>query len=89
MLMPVMDIRNVRVGMRHGCMVMRMHMWLLAVPREIMIMLVMGVVSMFMRMIHREVRMLMNMLLGQMQPDSSRHQCACQPESRSRRVAEH
>ena len=53
MPMPVVDIRNVGMGMRHGRMVVGMHMRLLAIPVEIMLVLVMGVVGMLVCMIHR------------------------------------
>ncbi len=73
MPMPVMDIGEMRVGMRQRRMLVRVAMRLLAVPRKIMGVLVMGIVAVCMRMRHRHMGMRMRVRLRQMQPNARAH----------------
>lgn len=82
MWMPMMDIGEMRMGMHDGRMPMPVLMRLAAIPIKIMAVLVMHIVDMRMAMFLRLVRMLMLMVLGQMQPYSPHHQTRCQPECR-------
>ena len=58
-----------RVFVDQHLMLVRMHVWLLAIPREIVLMLVVLVVSMRMHVLHGLVHVLMLVPLAQMQPD--------------------
>ncbi len=86
-LMPVVNIRDVRVRMRYRLMLVRMDMRLLAIPIEVMLMLVVLVVGMRMRMSHWNVGMRMFMFFRQMQPDSGPHQRASEPKAGTWRIA--
>lgn len=67
---------------------MRMGMGFRTVPGEIVLVLMMLVVQVAVGMVHRLVRMLVVMALGDVQPDADRHKGSCQPEQRRRRLAE-
>lgn len=66
MTMPVMDIRKMRMSVRHRCVFVGMCMRFLAVPRKFVRMLVMGIVIVRMGVQHVFVRMLVAVRLGQM-----------------------
>ncbi len=59
-----------------------------AIPIEIMLMLVVGIMGMFMAMPHYFMRMFVFMMFGQMQPYADSHQGGGGPEKRSRRIAQ-
>ena len=64
-----------------------MHMRLLAVPVEVMLMLMMRIVRMAVCMLHRFVLMRMHMVFTEMQPNAHRHQGPRDPEQHVRRIA--
>ena len=70
MRMPVMNIREMRVRMRDRRMGMRMGVRLVAIPREIVLVLVMRVVPMTMRVIQRDMRVRMLVTFADVQPDT-------------------
>ena len=80
MCMPMMNIWEMRVRMRDRRMGMRMRVRLVAVPREIVVVLVMRVVPMPMRMIQRGMRVRMLVSFADVQPDTQRHQGSGHPE---------
>jgi hypothetical protein len=84
MRVPVMDIREMRMRVRHGCMAVRMGMRLVAVPREVVLVLVMRVVPVTMRVLERIVRVRMLMTFANVQPHAERHQRCSDPEKRRR-----
>lgn len=86
MCMPVMNIWEMRVRMRDRRMGMRMSVRLVAVPREIMLVLVMRVVPMAMRVVQRMVRVRMLVTFADVQPDTQRHQGGGHPEQRRRHL---
>lgn len=86
--MPVVDVRKVRVAMHQRIVHMRMGVRFLAVPREIMRVLVMFVVAMAMIMRQRFMRVLVSMTLADVQPNAHRHQCTGQPERKARVLSE-
>lgn len=81
--MPVVDIRKVRVAMHQWIVHMRMGVRFLAVPREIMRVLVMFVVAMAMIMRQRLMRMLVSMTLADMKPNTHSHQHPGHPERKA------
>ena len=80
MCMPVMNIWEMRVRVGDRCMGMRMSMRLVAVPREIVLVLVMRVVPMTMRVIQRGMRVRMLGTFADVQPDTQRHEGSGHPE---------
>lgn len=80
MRMPVMNIREMRVSMRNGRVAVWMGMRLFAVPREIMHVLVMFIVTMPVVVIQRIVRVRMFVAFADMQPHAERHQRGRDPE---------
>lgn len=74
MPVPVVDVRKVRVPVRQNAMPMRVHMRLAPVPRKVMLVLVMRVVSMRMRVLERLMRVLVLVPFSNMQPDADGHQ---------------
>lgn len=85
--MPVVYVRRVRVLVGYGFMRMRMDVWLVAVPLEIMFMLAMRVVPVCVCMGQWLVRVLM--VFGEMEPDARRHQRCSRPECWCRIFSEH
>lgn len=71
--MPVVNVRVVRVLVNKGFVHVGMDMWLLAIPREIMCVLMMLVVTVWMRVLHRLMRMHVIVPLAQVQPNAKRH----------------
>lgn len=63
---------------------MHMHVRLLAVPWKIMFVVMVFIVSMHVRMLHRLVHVLMFVPFTQMQPDAERHQGCGHPEQHPR-----
>jgi hypothetical protein len=80
MRMPVMNIREMRVRMRDRRMGMLMGVRLVAIPREIVLVLVMRVVPMTMRVVQRGVRVRMLVTFADVQPDTQGHQGRGHPE---------
>ena len=80
-----MDIRRMRVRMRHRYMPVRMRVRLPPIPVRIVLMLVMFIVDVLVRMLQRVVGVFMFVMLGKMQPDARRHQPTGNPESGTRR----
>ena len=89
MLVPMVDIRDVGMGMRQWLMPMGMYMRFLAIPRKVMLVLVVCVVRMLVRMDHRNMGVHVFMLFSQVQPDASRHQRASNPKPGAWRIAQH
>lgn len=80
MLVAVVDIRVVRVLVRHHDMLMRMVVRLLAAPVEVVHMLMVRVMYMAMLVLQCLMFVLVLMPLGQMQPHAGSHQRTGQPE---------
>jgi hypothetical protein len=76
----MMNIWKMRVRMCEWNVAVRMGMRFLAVPFEIMLMLVMFIVTVPMIVLQRAMRMRMVMALADMQPDAERHQGRSEPE---------
>ncbi len=89
MLMPVMNIGKVRMFMRQGIVLMRMAMWLRAIPFKVMRVPMVRIVAVFMRMRLRCMGVGMRVRFRQMQPDAGTHQCCRDPEDDARRIAQH
>ncbi len=76
----VMDVGIMRMGVFQARVMVRMRVRFLAVPIEIVLMLVMAVVAVFMHMVHWRMGVLVFMGFGQVQPDAAAHQCRRRPE---------
>lgn len=74
MPVPVVDVRKVRVPVRQDPMPMRVHVRLAPVPRKVMLVLVVRVVSMRMRVFERLMRVVVLVPFANMQPDANAHQ---------------
>lgn len=74
MPMRMMGIGEMRVLVRHGLVPVAMRVRDAGRWRHRVLMLVVGVVDMFMLMLHRFVNVLVNVVLAQVQPDAERHQ---------------
>ena len=70
----MMGIGIMRVPMLKRCVTMPMHMRLVTVRRELVVMLMMLVMRVGVRVLERFVHMFVDVVLGQMQPQSYRHQ---------------
>lgn len=86
--MPMMDVRKMRMLMSQGLMPMQMAVRLVAIPLEIMRVLVMQVVNVWMGVFEWLMRVLMLVTLGQMQPNPNPHQGGGDPERRRRRFTQ-
>lgn len=73
MPVPVMNIWIMSMTMCHRLMRVRMAVRLSTVPLKIMLMLMVGIVGMFMVMLHRFMFVEMFVPLGQMQPYTASH----------------
>lgn len=80
--MPVMQIRIVRMRVPHRLVAMGMRVWFVAIPVEIVFMLVMIIVGVRVFVIKRFVLVFVLMVLADVQPDADAHQCARDPEHR-------
>ena len=87
--MTVMDVGIMGMGMEQRCMNMRVRMRLLAIPFDIMLVLMMAVVAVLMHVGQRRVLMIMIVLLSQVKPDAAAHQRRGNPEQRTGRLAQH
>ena len=76
----MMNIWEMRMRVRDWCMPVRMHMRLLAVPFEIVFVLMMFVMTVPVVMLQHLVRMRMVVPLADMQPDAEGHQRRGDPE---------
>ena len=72
--MPVMNIRVVRVLVRHGLVAVRVRVRLFTGPCPGVLMLMMRVVRVWVSVLKRLVRMLVLMPLAHMQPNAQRHE---------------
>lgn len=88
MLMAMVYIRKVRMSVSRRLVPVQMRMGFLAIPREVVFVLMMGVVAVFMGMFHRLMNMRVPMLFRQMQQDTGSHQCSTQPKPCARLIAE-
>ena len=75
MSMPMVDVGIVRVAVSERLVHVRMRVRLLAVPRKIVSMLMVFVMTMAMHMRKRIVRMRVFVAFCQMEPDATRHEC--------------
>ena len=82
-----MNIRKVRMLVVERGVRMFMHMRLLAIESGVVWVLMMRIVHMAMRMLHRFVLMGMGVMLGQMQADAQRHQRGGDPEQQREGIA--
>ena len=80
MLVLMVDVRVVFVRMLQLRVAVGVHMRLCAVPAGVVRVLMVRIVTMGMGVIHRFMRMRVLMALGQMQPDTGRHQQRSRPE---------
>lgn len=85
----MVDIRKMRVLVRHGVVRMVVTVGLRAIPLRLMLMLVVLIVYVLMHVLQWLVGMLMFVPFGQVQPDTNAHKYACQPEGRGSRFPEH
>ena len=83
----MVNIGEMRMGMRKHFVPVGMVMRLLAIPRKAMLMLVVCVVTVCMRVRQRHMGMRMRVLFSQMQPNAGPHQHRCNPENQARRIA--
>jgi hypothetical protein len=67
-------------------MPIRVAMWHLPIPREVMFMPMMFVVRVAVRVLKLDVRVLMFVALSDVQPDPQRHQPGCSRERSRRRL---
>ena len=88
MSVAVVNIREMRVFVRHSHMTMPMVMWLVIVPTEIVRMLVVCIMDVLMTVLHRLMYVFVLMVLRQVQPDTPAHQARRQPEWPCCRFAE-
>ena len=84
MRVPVMDIRIMRMSVRQWLVPVPVHMRLLSVPPGIVRMLMMFVMHMQVLMLDGLMRVLVFMMLAQMQPDAECHQGRRDPEHTAR-----
>jgi len=80
MTVPMMDIGKVRMRVHDRVVLMLMAVRFFAVPRKIMRVLMMLVVTMPMLVFERFVFVRVLMTFAQVQPDADRHQAAGNPE---------
>ena len=80
MLVPMMDVGEVVMAVRHRQMPMLMTVRLVAGPAGIVRVLVMRVVAVAVGVFQVVVSVLMAVLLGEMQPDADAHQGGGSPE---------
>lgn len=86
--MAVMNVRIVRMTMRHRRVPVGMQVRFTRVPCEVMLVKMMLIVLMCMLVLVRMVRMTVAMALVQMQPHSGSHQQCGQPEAARSVLAE-
>ena len=86
MRMPVMDVRVVRMLVRHAFVAMRMRVGLLAIPFKAVLVLVVVVMAVAVSVLETLVRMFMLMPLAHVQPHAERHECRRQPEQSGRHL---
>ena len=79
-LMAVVNIRIMRMFVAEGLMNVKMIMRFAAIPIQVMLVLMMGIVSMPMAVGECFMNMFVFVTFGQMQPDSHRHQDRRQPK---------
>lgn len=82
MSVAMMNIREMSMGVRHRHVLMPMGVRLLAVPLEIVCMLMMFVVAMPVIVVHQHVCMRVLVALANMQPDAEHHQRGGHPKQR-------
>src|SRR6266478_4961572 len=79
---PMMDVRKVRMAVAEAIMRVSMRVRLVAVPRKIVFMAVMLVMSVGVCVRQRLVPVHVPVALGEMQRNADRHQDRCYPERR-------
>jgi hypothetical protein len=84
-----MKIGIMRMTVLQPAVRVRMGMGLTAIPGEAMRVLVMLIVNVWMRVLHRVVYVHMLVSLCEMQPDTDAHECARDPERGGRRLPQH
>ena len=87
MRMTVVNIRKMRVAMPLRCVVVRVCVRLRACPRKIMFVLMVFVVNVFMRVIHRLMQVIVPVVFRQVQPHTQRHQRGGNPKRQRRGFA--
>jgi hypothetical protein len=80
MPVPVMDVGVVRVPVSQHLVSMRMRMWFVAGPREVVLVPVVLVVSMVMRVLEGFVSVHVLVPFAHVQPDAESHQHGGRPE---------
>ena len=80
MTVPMMNVGEVWVCVRHWLVDVRMRMRLARVNAFCVLMLMMFVVSVPMRVFQGRVLMRVRVALGQVQPHAARHESGCGPE---------
>lgn len=88
MVVLVVNVRIVAVAVRDGLVLVQMSVWFGAVPRKVVVVLVMGIVDVWVAMQQRLVCVHVFVAFSQVQPDTGRHQYASQPERRGSGFAE-
>ena len=86
--MTMMNVREVRVRVRHWLVNVRMRMWFARMNTLCVFMLMMFVVSMLMRVFQERVLMRVRVALGQVKPHAARHKSGCGPERALYRFAQ-
>jgi len=79
-IVAVMEVRVMGMAMHHPAMRMRVCMRLVLRPGETVAVLMMLIVHVGMRMLHRLVQVLMLVALRQVQPHAERHERGRDPE---------
>ena len=87
-IVPVVQVGVMRMRMHERCVVVRMGVRFAAIPFEIVRMLMVRVVDMQVRVVHRLVRVGVFVVLGDVQPHTERHERPRDPEGDAGRVAQ-
>ena len=88
MHMPMINIGKVRMLVGQRDVLMQMFVRCFLIPIKIVHVIVMFVVCMLMRMLNGIMRVIMLVVLGQVQPDTHGHQRRSEPEWRCRRFTQ-
>ena len=88
MSVPMVSVRKMHVLMLHGVMPVPVSVRALCGHGIVVLVLVVFVVFVFMFVLNGLMHMLVNMMLGEMQPHPYRHQCGSQNQGPGERVTE-
>src|SRR5260221_1379510 len=88
MTVAMMDVRKVQMAVAEEIMFVSMRVRLGAVPRKIVLVAMMLVMSMGVSVRQRLVPVQVSVAFGEVQRNADRHQDRCDPEKRIRRLAE-